>query len=87
VPASCAQAVLLYEQKQPGGKVELGGLRVDAATRESFERITALIRQGKDNTARQQQELATGFGNTFWYYYLVGESPGRQKATGHRARS
>jgi len=76
IPRHYEEAILVCRSLDSGPPVDLRGRRISVETTQRFERFRQLLEAQERGTAGIKAKLARDYGDTFWYHYLSGESPG-----------
>jgi hypothetical protein len=82
IPRHYEEAALLFEMRHNGQKVDFGGLAIRDTTLARFRRFQMVIGQpygaaGLGGAPSQRAgTLIAEFGDTYWFYFLFGETPG-----------
>jgi hypothetical protein len=75
IPRHYEEAVLMYQRLNAGRSVDLRERHISAQTVARFQDFDALYVRYMDDRVMVRQVLARSFGDTYWYYYLFGETP------------
>jgi hypothetical protein len=86
LPRHCEEAWLLVERLQSTNPPVLPNLAVSQATRERFAALEAQSSRFRNDRVQLRAALEANQADTFWFYYLFGETPGRQAGFTHPSR-
>jgi hypothetical protein len=81
MPRHLEEAILIHQRIKGGRSVDLQGWQLRDDTVRRFERFQEIIDRNQGQTAGLDRILARGFGDTFWYYYLYGQTRGPRSLT------
>lgn len=74
LPRPCEEAVLLHQYQSGQDKAEWHGFAIRPAVVENYRRFADASQRYRDNPEAGRTALASGFGDTFWYYLVFGRS-------------
>jgi len=87
LPRHYEEAWLLLEHLQPTNSPALPNLAISQAARERFQAFEERSSRLRNDRSQLRAALETDQADTFWFYYLFGETPGRKgrfaPAAGH----
>ncbi|MCX8157800.1 MAG: DUF6057 family protein [Verrucomicrobiae bacterium] len=78
LPRHLAEAALLWGSINKSAVADVAGFPLDPALRQRFARFDEIVRAHVQNVEAVRPRLAAEFGDTYWYYYIYGQS-GRWK--------
>jgi hypothetical protein len=86
-PRHIEEAILLHAAAQMGQGVDLRGRRISAGTLRRFEQIQEMLSRNGGKAAGIEAALLRDFGDTFWFYSLLGQTLGGIRPTFARGPS
>jgi hypothetical protein len=84
IPRHYEEALLLYQKLHAGTPLDLKGRQIRPETVQRFQRLDSLMASNQGRTAGIEPILASEFGDSFWFFYMFGETPRRATTQVHK---